>query len=167
MKHYYGTIIIPDYLLERKLSNQAFAIAVALYNYNEVVEHTHESMFSVYYSPKHLGRLCRLSTDATKKHIKELYETDIITKIVETKSGGTWFYLKKFEHLAKNYMIITRRMYDTLEPELLQAYLTVRYCSKHNISISSLETKPIGLRKLTVKGYIAPRGDTFTILKGE
>lgn len=165
MKHYYGTIIIPDLLLERKLSNQAFAIAVALYNYNAEVEQTHESMFSVYYSPKHLARLCRLSTDATKKHIGELSETDIISKTVKTKGGGAWLYLKRFEHLAKNYIIIPKKTYDTLDPELLQAYLTVRYCSKHNISISSLETKPIGLRKLTLKGYIAPHGDTFKILK--
>ena len=164
---YEERIIIPNFIFEKKLSNLAFAIAVALYNFNAIADHNDDSMFSVIYLPKHVARLCRLSTDATRKHIGELSETDIIVKSTKTKRGYTRYYLKKYEQLAENYTTLSKAKYYAIEPELLQAYLTVCYCNKHNISISALDTKPVGLRKLVIKGYIAPRGDTYTMLKGE
>ncbi len=164
----YNEIIIPNYLLERKLSNHAFAIAVALYNYNVTVEQTNcHSMFSVIYSPKHLARLCRLSTDATRKHFGELNDTGIIAKISKTKRGYTQYHLKRFEHITKNYMTLSKELYDAIEPELLQAYLMVRYYNNHNVNINALDIKLIGLRKLITRGFIAPRGESYIIIKGE
>lgn len=159
------TIVIPNNLFKINLSPQAFAIAVALYNYNFVVEQTHESRFSVIYSPKHLARLCRLSTDATRKHIGELSKTDIITKTVKIKNGYIRYYLKKFEQLPENYITLAKKSYDVIEPELLQTYLTIRYCNDNDMSIDALDYKPIGLRKLIIGGYISPNSESYTILK--